>query len=93
MIMDYTQKYKEVLLGDPMLIMGKKGVNEGLVDHVLTLLKSHKIVKIKMLRTALHGQEKEDVAQKVAEKTNSHLLDLRGRTFILSRVPLDVHNM
>lgn len=91
--MDYTQKYKEILLGNPSLIMGKKGINEGLLHHISELLKQQKIVKIKMLKTALHGQKKEKIAQKVAEKTNSYLLDLRGRTFILSKIPLDVHNM
>ncbi|TFG00841.1 MAG: RNA-binding protein [Promethearchaeota archaeon] len=91
--MDLKEKYKQVLLGNPTLIMGKKGINEGLLEHISRLLKKHKIIKIKMLKTALHGEKKEKIAQMIADKTNSHLLDLRGRTFILSKVSLDPHDI
>ncbi len=91
--MDYTQKFKEVLLANPQIILGKKGVNENFTSHVSRLLKHHKIIKIKMLKTALHGEKREKIAHEIAEKTDSYMLDLRGRTFILSKVPLDVYNI
>lgn len=90
--MDTKQKFKEVLLGDPQTILGKKGIkdNEGFVTHVENLLKTHKIIKIKILKTALHDMNITELANTIAKKTNSYLLDLRGRTIILSKTPVDV---
>ncbi|MBD3212293.1 MAG: RNA-binding protein [Candidatus Lokiarchaeota archaeon] len=90
--MDAKEKFKDVLLNKPHIILGKKGIeeNEGFVQHVKTLLKSHKIVKIKILKTALHSMNISELADTIAHKTDSYLLDLRGRTIILSKTHIDV---
>lgn len=90
--MNSQQKFKEVLLGDPQTILGKKGIenNEGFVNHVKQLLKTHKIIKVKILKTALHDMKVDELADFIAQKTDSYLIDLRGRTIILSKTPVDV---
>jgi RNA-binding protein len=85
--------FKKVLLDNPHCILGKKGIedNEGFIEHVNKLLKTHKIIKIKILKTALHGKSVKEIAEELAEKSNSSLLDLRGRTLILSKEPVDIY--
>ncbi|TXT62707.1 MAG: CRS1 / YhbY (CRM) domain protein [Promethearchaeota archaeon] len=85
--MDYKSLFRDVLLNKPHCILGKKGVdnNKGFFDHIQTLLKQHKIIKIKLLKTALHGNTIKELATLIAEKSNANLLDLRGRMLILSK--------
>ncbi len=90
---DYKKRFQEVLLNKPHCILGKKGIddNEGFIKHVQDLLKKHKIIKIKLLKTALHGEIVEDIAQKIADNTDSYLLDLRGKIIIISKHPVNIH--
>ncbi|TXT61530.1 MAG: CRS1 / YhbY (CRM) domain protein [Promethearchaeota archaeon] len=90
--MDAKEKFKDVLLNKPHTILGKKGIEEnaGFVQHVKTLLKAHKIVKIKILKNALHSMKIDELADTIAHKTDSYLVDSRGRTIILSKTPIDV---
>jgi RNA-binding protein YhbY len=90
---DYKKMFQDVLLDKPHCILGKKGINhnEGFIKHVQDLLKKHKIIKIKLLKTALHGESVEQIAQTIADSTDSYLLDLRGRTVIISKYPVNIH--
>ena len=58
--MDLKQKLKEVILGPPHCILGKKGLmtNEGFIEHIEGLLKKHKIIKIKLLKTLTINSKK-----------------------------------
>ncbi|MBD3195275.1 MAG: RNA-binding protein [Candidatus Lokiarchaeota archaeon] len=88
--MDYQQQFKKVLLEQPHLILGKKGIkeNKGFIEHASKLLKKHKVIKIKILKTALHSLSLKEMARELAKSTDSHLVDLRGRTIILSKKPI-----
>ena len=90
--MDEKTKFKNVLLSDPHTILGKKGLhnNKGFINHVNQLLKTHKIIKIKILKTALHDMKIDELAHHIAQKTESYLLDLRGRTIILSSKLIEI---
>jgi len=41
------------------------------------------MVKVKMLKTALKDEDAKNVASKIAQQTESTLIDVRGHTFIL----------
>jgi len=90
---DYKKIFQDVLLDKPHCILGKKGIddNQGFIKHVQDLLKKHKIIKIKLLKTALHGESVENIAKKIVDNTGSHLLDLRGRTLIISQHSVNIH--
>jgi len=83
--------YKKVLLGEPHCILGKKcssGITEEFIVHVLNLLKRYRIIKVKALKSVANKANIKDIANQVSERSNSYLLDLRGRTFILSKKPI-----
>jgi len=88
----YTEIYfKKVLLGEPHGIIGKKcssGITEEFINHVVSLLKRYRIIKVKALKSVANKSNIKDIASQVSERSHSYLLDLRGRTFILSKKPI-----
>ena len=77
--------FKSVLLGDPNAILGKKGITGEFVDHVISLIKRYKIIKIKALKSVATKSNIKQIAAEISEKTGAYLLDVRGKTFILSK--------
>ncbi len=82
--MDYQDEYKRALLSQPHCNLGKKGISEEFVSHVSKLLKKYKIIKIKVLKSALSQSNVKDLAKQISNETNSHLIDVRGRMVIIS---------
>ena len=83
--MDYQERYKKVLLSAPHCILGKKGITKEFIEHVATLLKRNKIIKIKALKTVGTKQNIKSLAISLSELTNSKILDIRGRMIILKK--------
>ena len=83
--MSYQQDFKKALLSKPHAILGKSGITEEFVVHILKLLKKYKIIKIKALKSATYSFNVEDLADKICKATDSHLLDVRGKIFIISK--------
>ncbi len=84
--MSFQEKFKNVLKERPHAILGKNGVSNEIIAHFLTLLKKYKIIKIKALKSVFSDPNEtiDDIARRVSQLTNSDLLDVRGKTFILS---------
>ena len=82
--MSYQKEFKQALLSQPHCILGKQGVSEEFVNHVTTLLKRYKIIKVKALKSVASKTNIKELAQKISKLTNSNLLDIRGKIFILS---------
>lgn len=82
--MDYEEEYKRVLLSPPHCNLGKKGISDDFLTHVAKLLKKYKIIKIKVLKSALSQSNTKDLAEQLAKATNSFILDTRGKTIIIS---------
>ena len=87
--MDYTEVFKKVLLEEPHCILGKKGITEEFVTHVNALLKRYKVIKVKALKSVATKSNIKDIATQISERTNSFMLDLRGKTFILSKKQIE----
>jgi RNA-binding protein len=84
--MDYQNEYKRALISQPHCILGKKGISEEFITHVSKLLKKYKIIKIKVLKSAISQSNIKDLAKQISNETNSHLIDVRGRMVILSKL-------
>ncbi len=82
--MDFQKEFKKTLLSEPDCILGKNGITDGFIIHVTTLLKRNKIIKIKALNSIVKGSNIKELANEVSRLTTSHLLDIRGKIFILS---------
>ncbi|MFX1302351.1 MAG: YhbY family RNA-binding protein [Promethearchaeota archaeon] len=72
------------MLGEPHVILGKKGITEEYINHILKLLKRFKIIKIKALRSIANKSNIRALASETSKLTDSYLLDVRGNIFVLS---------
>jgi RNA-binding protein len=74
----------KIVWQDPaMLQVGKGGLSEGLIKEAKRLLKQHKIIKIRILRSALDGATKQKLTDLFCEKTGAGLAGLRGNTAVV----------
>jgi RNA-binding protein len=81
----FEKKKKEVLLSQPSVILGKKGITPDFIDHLKKIIKREKIVKVKALKSAVAGNDINSIAKEIARKTNTNLIDVRGKTFMISK--------
>jgi len=82
--MSHQNEFKKVLLSPPHATLGKKGITEEFILHVQHLLKKYKIIKIKMLKSIATKTNISEITEQLIKSTNSYLLDIRGKTIIIS---------
>jgi RNA-binding protein len=78
-------KPKHPLVESAEVRIGKKGPTDRLIGEVSKRLDKKKIVKVKVLKSALSSETTEDIAQKVAKETGAKVIQVRGHTFALYR--------
>lgn len=66
------------------LQIGKAGITDTTVAKAKEMLKKHKIIKVKMLPTAVKG-DKNKVIKELAEKTNSRIKQRVGFTAVFEK--------
>jgi len=74
---------RELSVEKPTVWVGKEGATPQIVNEISRQLEKKEIVKAKILRSALKDEEAKDVASKIAQQTNSSLIEVRGHTFLL----------
>ena len=84
--MVYSEEYKRVLLGKPHCILGKEGIKEDFIEYVKKILKAHKIIKIKALKSITVKYPIKLLAMEISQATDTNILDIRGRKIILSKI-------
>jgi len=67
----------------PTIWIGKDGASRKILAEISRQLEKREMAKIKFLKTALEEEETKNIASKIAEKTGSTLIDVRGHTIIL----------
>jgi len=82
--MDYQKEFKKTLLSQPNCILGKMGITKEFINHVKKLLKRYKVIKIKALKSVATKSNIKTLANKISQLSNSYLIDVRGKMFILS---------
>ena len=65
--------------------LGKNGITPSLVEEVSRQLKDNKLIKVKLLKSAIEETPREMIAKELAEKTNSELIEVKGNTVVLFR--------
>ena len=70
----------------PTVWVGKEGASSQILNEISRQLEKREMVKIKVLRTALKDEETKEIASKIAEQTESTLVDVRGHTIILYKI-------
>ena len=70
----------------PTIWIGKDGLTSALSNEIENQLGKQKMVKIRILPTALRGEDTaKTIAVKAAEQAGAALVEVRGRAFILYR--------
>ncbi len=69
----------------PSVLVGKRGIAQEVLAEIDGRLENAEMVKVKILKTALGKECAKTVANKVAEQTDSTLVEVRGHTFMLYR--------
>lgn len=67
----------------PTIWVGKSGVSETVLKEVGKQLDKNKMVKVRILESALAEDNAKQIALKVAEQTESSLVEVRGHIFML----------
>jgi RNA-binding protein YhbY len=72
---------------DPaMLQIGKSGLTDATVKEAIRLLKKHRFIKVRMLRSSLESESKSALATELAQKCNATLAGMRGNTAVIYRL-------
>ena len=74
---------RELSMEKPTIWIGKDGAAQQTMDEVSRQLEKREMVKVKILKSALKDEEAKSIASKIAQQTNSTLIDVRGHTFLL----------
>jgi len=74
---------RELSAERPTVWVGKEGATAQIVNEIGRQLDKHKMVKAKILKTALQNEEARGIASRIASQTESALIEVRGHTFIL----------
>ncbi|NLJ83313.1 MAG: ribosome assembly RNA-binding protein YhbY [Halanaerobiaceae bacterium] len=68
---------------NPIIHVGKGGIDQALIDQMEEALTAHELVKGKVLKNSL--EEVRDAAEKLAESCNAEIVQVIGNIFILYR--------
>ena len=80
-----TAKQRQFLKGlahtlSPVVRVGKGGVSDAVVAETKKSLRAHELIKVR-----IDGDEREDLAEKLAAAAEAHVAGLIGKTAILYR--------
>ena len=70
---------------NPTIWVGKDGFTPEVASEIEKQLQKSKMVKVKILKSALQTETAKVVAEKAAEQTDASLVEVRGHVFILYR--------
>jgi RNA-binding protein len=66
----------------PTLWVGKNGVNAAIVLELQEQLKLRKMVKVRVLKTALLESSRDEIARELSQASGGQLVDLKGATAV-----------
>jgi RNA-binding protein len=69
----------------PTVWIGKEGLTPQISNEIDTQLEKHRMLKVKILRSALQTETAKIIASEAAEQADAALVEVRGHVFILYR--------
>jgi len=82
--MNKQEKKSEATYIEPTLHVGKSGIDV-VVEELRIQLKNRNMVKVKILKSAFIETGKKEMAEKLADLSNSELIEVRGNTAVFCR--------
>jgi len=78
------RRIKRRLSGEkPTIWIGKNRISQELLKEIEKQLDKKEMIKVKILKGALDGDEATNIASSIAEQTEASLVEVRGHTFML----------
>ncbi len=74
---------------EPVIRIGKKGLNENIFREIAKHLRKKKIIKIKFLKSSFSNDEKESMVRQIESRTNSKALTQIGNTVTICTIYKD----
>ena len=71
----------------PIFQIGKAGINDNLVQQVHDALEKRELIKVSILQNCF--EDKNEVAEQLAEKSGSELVQLIGHTIVLYKESME----
>lgn len=71
---------------EPVVIIGKSGLTLGTINEIKKIAKKRKLIKVKILSSALKNNKKE-LIKAIVEKTNTSLIEAVGNVVVLYYKP------
>lgn len=68
---------------NPVVLIGKDAVSQGVIDSVEEVLDQHELIKVKLLEGCL--VDRKNVAEQLSTTTDSSVVQILGRTILLFR--------
>ena len=68
---------------EAMTHIGKNGITPSLIEEIKRQLKDNKLVKIKLLKSAIEEKPREEVAKELVQETGAELIEVKGNTVVL----------
>lgn len=81
--MDINELKSQAQTIEPCVRIGKNGLTDSMVKEIVKVLNKRKLIKIKLLRAFIQDKDRKILAQEIADKTKSKLVQLTGFTVIL----------
>lgn len=75
------QLKKEAHHLDPILQVGKNGVNDNLIQQVVDALEKRELIKVSVLQNSPY--DKETISEEIVDGADCHLVTIIGSTIIL----------
>lgn len=69
----------------PVIHIGKNGLTDPIVDELKNQIKANRLVKVKILKSTFENEDTIELSQKIADATNTTLIDVRGNNVVLYR--------
>lgn len=92
--MTKSEKMKEIinnLWKEPAILnVGKNGVNENFINEFKTQLKRNRVIKLKILKSAINNNDKDQIISEIVFKGNAKCLEIRGNQVIFSRKTAEI---
>lgn len=81
------RKLAEKVHGKSDVSVGKRGLTDEVINEIKRRLDAQKIIKVRVNRSIYEkeGLSLEDIAKKICERVGAEVIDMRGRTFVLSK--------
>jgi RNA-binding protein YhbY len=69
---------------NPITRIGQKGITDSAILEIRKHIKSKKLIKVKLLKNFMEGNDKKQAVLELVQKTDSVLIDFVGFTVVLA---------